>query len=91
MRVAVAIVLVALVATFGVLFNVLFFGIRVMLKHKGLKVRWFGLHEIGLLREAIANENDPSTKMRYRKHLYAYLASIALFLLSGLLLMLVLN
>jgi|GEM_PF-3772492 hypothetical protein len=91
MRVVVVIVLVVLVVILAMLVNVLSYGIKVMLRRKGLKVSWFRLAEIGLLREAIANENDPFTKLRYRKVLYGYFASVALFLLCGLLLMQVLD
>ena len=88
MRIAIVIVLLALMLVIIAVVNILHSGIKTILRQRGYAVSlWYGhFRDISLFRDAIANENDQFTKQRYRKVLYAYFASVVLFLLGALLL-----
>ena len=87
MRVAIAIVLGLLVSMLVMVANVLHYGIKRILRQRGYPVSlWYGdFRDIRFLREVIAIEKDPFTKLRYQKILYALVTTVVLFLLSALL------
>ena len=87
MRVAIAIVLGLLVSMLAMVAGVLHYGIKRILRQRGYPVSlWYGdFRDIRFLREVIAIEKDPFTKLRYQKVLYALVTTVVLFLLSALL------
>ena len=87
MRVAIPIVLGLLVSMLAMGASVLQYAIKRILRQKGYPVSlWYGhVRDIRFLREVIASENDPFTKLRYQKVLYALVTTLVLFLLSALL------
>jgi hypothetical protein len=89
MGAVITIVLGLLASMSAMVAGALHIGIKAMLRDRDYPVSWWYGHfrDIRLLREAIDNENDPFTKLRYQKVLYGYFASVALFLLSALLFM----
>lgn len=88
MRVAVLVLLILLLLTLAAVSNLLHYSIKLFLRLNGVEVSFWRndpINMINSLRKFIAAEQDPRTKLKYRKVLYLYIASIALFIVGGLL------
>ena len=90
MHVAVLVLLILLLLSLTAFGNFLHCSIKGFLRLKGVEVSFWRndpINVMNLLRKLITDEQDPQTKRQYNKVLYLYIASIALFLGVGLLLM----
>ncbi len=88
MRIAVSVFLILLLLSLAALANVLHYSIKLFLRLKGIEVSFWHhdlINDIRSVRELIAAEPDPHTRYLYRRDLYLYLATIALFFVVGLL------
>jgi len=86
-RAAVLVLQILLLLTLAVFGNFLHYSIKMFLRLKGFEVSFWRndpINMINSLRKFIGSEQDLRTKSQYRKVLYLYIASIALFIVGGL-------
>lgn len=90
MRAAVLVLLILLLLSSIALANFLYLTIKMFLSLKGVEVSFWRndpIKTMNSLRKLIAAEQDLRTKRKYQRVLYLYIASIAVFLVIGLLFM----